>query len=61
MGLIDSFSAEDRVDVKFTDFTTFMKATAQNQLLVNAINTDVPHKYIRRMLTGTKEEEKNVN
>lgn len=58
MGLIDSFSAEDRVEVKFTDFTIFMKATAQNQLLVNAINTDVPHKYIRRMLTGKKEDTK---
>lgn len=58
MGLIDSFSAEDRVEVKFTDFATFMKATARNEMLVNAINADVPHKYIRRMLTGKKEEKK---
>ena len=56
MGLIDTFKEEDRVQVKYTDFATFMKATARNELLVNAINADVPHKYIRRMLTGKKEE-----
>lgn len=52
MGLIDSFSSEDRVDVKFSTFYSMMKGCAERDLLVNAVKAGVPHRYIQNMLTG---------
>ena len=56
MGLADMFTAEDRVSVKFSDFYNMMQAAAtaeaEVKLLKNAVSSDVPHSYIRCMLTG---------
>jgi hypothetical protein len=57
MGLVDMFNAEDRVQVKFSDFYSMMKEGAKLELLLNAVNCDVPHKHIREMVTGNKEPE----
>ena len=55
MGLIDAFSKEDRVDVTFSSFYELMKTAARSELLMNAVNCDIPHEYIREMASGVKE------
>lgn len=55
MGLADAFGAEDRVQVKFSDFYKLMKQAAQYEIAMNAVGCDVPHRYIREMMTGKSE------
>lgn len=50
--LVDTFSREDRVEVKFSDFYKMMKEVAKAELITNSINCNVPHNYIREMITG---------
>ena len=50
MGLADTFGAEDRVQVKFSDFYKLMKQAAQYEIAMNAVGCDVPHRYIRESL-----------
>lgn len=56
MGLIDAFEKEDRVEVKFTTFYSMMKECTKAEMLMNAVNCNVPHKYIREMATGKNED-----
>lgn len=46
MGLADAFGAEDRVQVKFSTFYELVKGCTQRDQLMNAINCNVPHRYI---------------
>lgn len=57
MGIADAFGREDRVEVKFSDFYKLVKQAAQLETVMNGVNCDVPHKYIREMQTGKKEKE----
>lgn len=57
MGILDQITPEDRLEVKFSDFCTLVKGSAQRELMLNAINCDVPHRYIREMITGKSEED----
>lgn len=52
MGVVDAFAAEDRIQVKFSDFYNLVKARARVDLLTNAINARVPHKFIQQMMDG---------
>ncbi len=52
MGLADTFGAEDRVQVKFSDFYKLMKQATQYEIAMNAVGCDVPHRYIRECMTG---------
>lgn len=56
MGIVDAFSREDRVEVKFSDFYGLMKQAAQYEIAMNVVNCDVPHAYIRETMTGKKED-----
>lgn len=56
MGLVDAFSAEDRIQVKFSDFYELVRGCTQRDQMFNAINCNVPHRYIREMVTGKSEE-----
>lgn len=56
MGLVDAFSAEDRIQVKFSDFFELVRGCTQRDQTLNAINCNVPHRYIREMVTGKSEE-----
>lgn len=56
MGIVDAFSREDRVEVKFSDFYGLMKQAAQYEIAMNAVKCDVPHAYIRETMTGKKED-----
>lgn len=55
MGIMDAISSEDRVDVKFSDFYKLVKGCTQRDQLMNAIQCDVPHRYMREMMTGKSE------
>lgn len=52
MGIMDAFAAEDRVSVKFSDFYVLMREATRAELMFNAVNCDVPHRYIRETMTG---------
>lgn len=56
MSLIDAFSKEDRVQVTFTDFFNLVKQAAKYENVMNGVNCNVPHAYIREMTTGKAEE-----
>ena len=58
MGLADTFGAEDRVQVKFSDFYKLMKQATKYEIAMNAVGCDVPHRYIRECMTGVKEPQK---
>lgn len=53
--IMDAFSREDRVEVTFSDFYRVMRESAKSELLMNAVNCNVPHRYIREMATGKSE------
>lgn len=55
MGLADTFAAEDRVQVKFSDFYCLMRDAAKAELIMNAVICGVPHSHICEMATGIKE------
>ena len=56
MSLVDAFTKEDRTKVKFSQFFALVKQAAQYETLMNAVNCDVPHRFIRETMTGKKEE-----
>ena len=56
MSLVDAFTKEDRTEVKFSQFFALVKQAAQYETLMNAVNCDVPHRFIRETMTGKKEE-----
>lgn len=56
MSLVDVFGKEDRTEVKFSQFFALVKQAAQYETVMNAVNCDVPHRFIRETMTGKKEE-----
>lgn len=56
MSLVDTFTKEDRTEVKFSQFFALVKQAAQYETVMNAVNCDVPHRFIRETMTGKKEE-----
>ena len=55
MSLVDMFGKEDKTEVKFSEFFALVKQAAQYETLMNAVNCDVPHRFIRETMTGKKE------
>lgn len=60
MGLVDSFSKEDRVEVKFSDFYNLVKGCTERDIILKGVKCDIPHRYMREMMTGEKEAESKV-
>lgn len=62
MGLLDAFTAEERVNVTFSQFYELIKGCTQREMLMNAVKTRVPHEYIEKMTTGklTDSQEESV-
>lgn len=56
MGLMDAITAEDRVQLKVSDLETLMKNAAKADLIFNGIRAEVPHRYMREIITGKKED-----
>lgn len=55
MGLVDVFGKEDRVEIMVSELFALLKAGARSELVMNAVNCNVPHRYIREMATGKLE------
>lgn len=47
MSLVDAFTKEDRTEVKFSQFFALVKQAAQYETVMNAVNCDVPYRFIR--------------
>lgn len=56
MSLVDAFAKEDRTEVKLSQFFALVKQAAQYETVMNAVNCDVPHRFIRETMSGKKEE-----
>ena len=50
MGLVDAFTKEDRVEVKYSDFYALVRAGAERDIIANGIKNKIPHKYIAQMI-----------
>ena len=61
MGIMDAFEREDRTDIKVTALYQMLREAAKCELLMNAVNCDVPHTYIREMATGEYETPEMVH
>ena len=61
MGLVDVFGKEDRVEVTFSAFYELMKGCAERDFLAKGIKCNVPHRYMREMVTGNSEVESAGN
>lgn len=55
MGLLDGFTSDGTVDMKHTEYYKLMREAAKAELMENAARCNVPHEYIREMLTGKME------
>ena len=51
-----TFERKKSLQVKFSTFYELVKGCTQRDQLMNAINCNVPHRYIREMATGKSEE-----
>lgn len=56
MGIEYVFGTEDRMNVKYSSFVNLVKEAVKGELIMNAVNCNVPHVYIREMATGETEE-----
>ena len=56
MGLADAFNAEDRVNVKFSDFYKLVQQAGKYENVMNGVKCNVPYRYIREMVSGVSEE-----
>lgn len=52
MGLIDSFCAEDMIEVKFSDFYKLVENSTRAEMMLNGIKNEVDHDAIHRVVTG---------
>jgi NTP pyrophosphatase (non-canonical NTP hydrolase) len=52
MGFLDTFTPEDRVQLKVTDLFTLMKVAAKSELFMNAAINHVPYEHIIAIMTG---------
>ena len=57
MGIVDMFSAEDRVDVKFSTFYELVKGCAEREFITNGLKHKIPHAHILAMLNELPEPE----
>lgn len=58
MGIMDAFKPEDRTEITYSNFYSLIKQATQYEIVMNAVNCNVPHRYIREIMTGKKEEHK---
>lgn len=64
MGLMDAFTADERVELKVGELYDVLRVAASNektaQFLKNAVECEVPYRYIREVITGKKEEQNGI-
>lgn len=55
MGLVNSYEKADRVNVTLSDFFILVRDSVKAELVMNAVNCNIPHRHIREMVTGKLE------
>lgn len=55
MRLMDVFKEEETANLRLSTLYELLKQSAQKELIINGINCDVPHKYLREIITGNSE------
>ena len=60
MGLLDGFTSDGTVEMKYKEFYTLMKEAAKAEIMMNAVKCNVPHEYIRESMTGKQEEHMKI-
>lgn len=58
--IADLFTSEAQIPMKFGDFYRLTRAAAERDLIMNAVNCDIPHRYIRETVTGISEETQEI-
>ena len=61
MGILDAFTAEDRVDVKFSAFYELVKGCAEREFITNGLKHKIPHAHILAMLNELPEPDVTAN
>ncbi len=56
MGLMELFTPEDKIELNFTQLHGLTKEATKYDLLMNGIKCDVPHVFLREVMTGKKED-----
>lgn len=56
MSLVDAFKPEERFNITYSELYALTREAAKAELILNAVNCDVPHAFIREMATGKKED-----
>jgi len=60
MGFMDAFTPETTIELKVSVLSEIIKEAAEHRAvanhLLNGVKNEVPHKYIREVITGEKEE-----
>ena len=56
MGLIELFTPEDKIELNFKQLHSLTTEAVKHDLLMNGIKCDVPHAFLREVMTGEKEE-----
>lgn len=54
--IVDLFKAETEIEIKAGELFGIMREAVKAEFLMNAVQCEVPYKYIREMATGEKEE-----
>lgn len=60
MGFMDAFTTDAPVTIKHAEYYELVKEAAKAELIMNAVNCNVPHKYIRETMTGKEEPDIKV-
>lgn len=55
MGLADMFGSEERFNIKYSELYALTEQSVKFDLLYNAVKCDVPHVYMREIISGGKE------
>lgn len=56
MGLMELFTPEDKIELNFTQLHGLTTEAVKHDLLMNGIKCDVPHVFLREVMTGKKED-----
>lgn len=56
MGLVDLFTAEDKIELNFKQLHGLTTEAVKHDLLMNGIKCDVPYAFLREVMTGKREE-----
>lgn len=60
MGLVDAFSPEIKVEIKFSDLYNLVKGYTERDIVFKAVKAGVPHRYIRESLSGVSEKQSPI-